>query len=340
MAHIQASYPDLGQYDTYPKLLAYNAQHWPDAIALREKEFGIWNEYSWRDYQNSVRLFTLGLLELGIQAGEVVAILGDNRPEWVQCEIAVHAAGAMSLGMYQDSLGDEVQYLLEYAQVRIVMCEDEEQADKILQVADRCPLIEHIIYHDPRGMRKYDDKRLISQKDLFQLGEALQRKEPVLYDNLVQATSGTRPCMLITTSGTTSRPKMVMFQSSSFLDHTAAYLRADPKHAGDNYVSVLPLPWIMEQVYALAQSLITRMTVNFVEESETMMADLREVGPNCCCSMSRPWGYRRYWPKKFSPLSQASINSKDLQCCWSSKTPITRCGWLAMVTSWKTVRWF
>ncbi|MFA5663073.1 long-chain fatty acid--CoA ligase [Castellaniella sp.] len=284
-----SAWPDLQQHDTYPKLLAHNARHWPDDIALREKEFGIWNEVTWRDYEQAVELFALGLLELGVQPGDIVGIVGDNRPEWVQCEIAVHAVGAMSLGIYQDSMGEEVQYLLDYGRVQVIMCEDEEQVDKILQIADDCPAIRHIIYHDPRGMRKYPDPRLISQHELFERAGAARQREPGRYRQLVESGPGERPSMLITTSGTTSRPKLVMFQSRSFLDHTAAYLRADPKYAGDNYVSVLPLPWIMEQVYALAQSLITRMTVNFVEESETMMQDLREIGPNFVLLAPRVW---------------------------------------------------
>src|SRR5690606_17629986 len=139
--------------------------------------------------------------------------VGDNRPEWVQCEIAVHAAGGLSLGIYQDSLGEEVQYLLDYGQVRIVMCEDEEQVDKILQIADACPALAHIIYHDPRGMRKYDDPRLISQKALFERAELLRGQDPQRYRTLVEAGRGEAPSMLITTSGTTSKPKLVMFQS-------------------------------------------------------------------------------------------------------------------------------
>ncbi|MDN5843143.1 MAG: AMP-binding protein [Alcaligenaceae bacterium] len=289
MTRTPTEYPDLGRFDTYPKLLSYNAQHWPDEVALREKEFGIWNEYTWKDYERAVELFTLGLIDMGIRPGEIVGIVGDNRPEWVQCEIAVHAAGGLSLGIYQDSLGEEVQYLIDYGQVRIVMCEDEEQVDKILQIADVCPTLEHIIYHDPRGLRKYDDPRLVSQQALFERAEFLRAQDPQRYRALVEAGQGKAPSMLITTSGTTSKPKLVMFDSHSFLDHTAAYLRADPKYAGDNYVSVLPLPWIMEQVYSVAQSLITRMTINFVEETETMMDDLREIGPNFVLLAPRVW---------------------------------------------------
>ncbi|HLQ85974.1 MAG TPA: long-chain fatty acid--CoA ligase [Salinisphaeraceae bacterium] len=281
--------PDITRHDTFPKLLAYNAQHWPEEIALREKEYGIWQEYSWRDYADAVESFALGMAALGLQRGDVVGIIGDNRPEWVQCEIASHAVGAMSLGIYQDSLVEEVAYLLNYAQVRILMCEDEEQADKALELADACASVEYVIYHDPRGMRKYADARLISQQALFDKAAALRRAQPERYQAMVDAGKGTDVAMLITTSGTTSKPKLSMTQAGPFLDHCLSYLRADPKYANDNYVSVLPLPWVMEQVYALAQALLTRMTVNFVEEPETMMADLREVGPSFVLLAPRVW---------------------------------------------------
>ncbi len=282
-------YPDITRHNTFPKLLAHNAHHWPDAVALREKEFGVWNEFTWRDYQQAVERFALGLRTLGVGQGDVVGIIGGNRPEWVHCEIAAHALRALSLGIYQDSLGDEVQYLINYAEVKVVMCEDEEQADKVLELVEHCPCIRHIIYHDPRGMRKYDDPRLISQEELLRRGEELGRQEPGLYERLVAEGRGDDVAMLITTSGTTAHPKLSAMRAQPFLDHCLAYLRADPKYPGDNYVSVLPLPWIMEQVYAVAQALLARVTVNFVEEPETQMSDLREIGPHFVLLAPRVW---------------------------------------------------
>jgi long-chain acyl-CoA synthetase len=289
MSGKQVQYPDISAYDTFPKLLAYNAERWPDEVAIREKEYGIWNEFTWRDYQDTVERFALGLRTLGVARAEVVGIIGGNRPEWVQCEVATHAVGALSLGIYQDSLNEEVQYLINYAEVRVVMCEDEEQVDKILEISEHCPCVRHIIYHDPRGMRKYDDPRLISQQELMQRGDELRREDPQLYRRLIAEGSGDDVAMLITTSGTTAHPKLSMMKSRPFLEHCAAYLRADPKYPDDNYVSVLPLPWIMEQVYAVAQSLISRITVNFVEDTETMMSDLREIGPNFVLLAPRVW---------------------------------------------------
>ncbi len=289
MAELQTQYPDIKQYDTFPKLLAYNAANWPGEVAMREKEFGIWNEFTWDDYNTMVRRMALGMREVGIGEGDVVAIIGDNRPEWVASEVAAHALGAMSLGMFQDSLNQEVVYLINYAQAKIVVAEDEEQVDKLLEISDECPCIKHIIYCDPRGMRKYDDPRLMDLRDLLAKGEALEQSQPALYQQLVDATQAEAVAILCTTSGTTSNPKMAMLQAGPFLDHCLAYLRADAKYPSDNYVSVLPLPWIMEQVYALSQSLLSRITVNFVEEPESMMSDLREIGPSFVLLAPRLW---------------------------------------------------
>lgn len=289
MSERQMAIPDLGAHDTFPKLLAYNAGHWPDETAMREKEYGIWNEYTWAECQRTVERMALGMHALGVGAEDVVGIIGGNRPEWIHGEVAAHALRAQSLGIYQDSLGEEVAYLVNCAEVRLILCEDEEQADKVLEISEQCPSVRHIVYHDPRGMRKYEDPRLISQQALMERGDALARERPGLYRELVAAGRGEDVAMLITTSGTTSKPKLSMMQAGPFLDHCAAYLRADPKFPDDNYVSVLPLPWIMEQVYAVAQSLISRITVNFVEDTESMMADLREIGPNFILLAPRVW---------------------------------------------------
>jgi len=284
-----ANYPDIKKYDTFPKLLAYNAQQWPDEVAMREKEFGIWNEFTWSDYQTTVKQMALGMYAMGIRRGDVVGIIGDNRPEWLHAEIAAHAIGAMSLGIYQDSMNQEVAYLINYADAKLIMAEDEEQVDKLLEITEECPCVKHIAYHDPRGMRKYEDDRLMSQEELIKMGVKLDQEQPDLYDKLVAEGKGEDVGVLCTTSGTTSHPKMAMLQSGHFLDHCSAYLRADPKYPSDDYVSMLPLPWIMEQVYAVAQSLISRITVNFVEGTETMMSDMREIGPTFVLLAPRIW---------------------------------------------------
>ncbi|MEZ5786808.1 MAG: long-chain fatty acid--CoA ligase [Xanthobacteraceae bacterium] len=275
--------------DTFPKMLRLNAREHPHETALREKDLGLWRSFTWGEYQERVRDFALGLVELGIGRGDVVALIGDNRPDWIAGEIAAHAVGAQSLGLYRDALEDEVAYLLNYGEAKLVFAEDEEQVDKLLGLGDRVPSLRHIVYADPRGMRKYDDPRLIALDTLVTRARERAEREPGLYDQLVDATEGEAVAVLCTTSGTTAHPKVAMLSAARMLRHAAYYLACDPKAAQDEYVSVLPLPWIMEQVYALAKALLSRMTVNFVEEPETMMHDFREIAPTFVLFAPRVW---------------------------------------------------
>ncbi|MBE3900273.1 long-chain fatty acid--CoA ligase [Vibrio parahaemolyticus] len=289
MAQQHNDWADITSLDTFPKVLQHNAKHWPEQVAMREKEFGIWREFTWQDYENRVKWMALALQDLGIGEQDVVGLLGDNRPEWVWGELAAHAIKGYSLGIYQDSMHEEVAYLINYAKAKVVIAEDEEQCDKLLELGDEIPSVEYIIYCDPRGMRKYDDPRLIDVEKIYQKGQQIDKSDPNKYPSMVDATKGSDLSILCTTSGTTSKPKLAQLHSGSFLDHCAAYLRADPRSPGDNYVSVLPLPWIMEQVYVVGQALISRQIVNFVEEQETMMSDLREIGPNFVLLAPRVW---------------------------------------------------
>src|SRR5580658_6009762 len=180
----------VAQADTYPKLLRLNAREHGLETAMREKDLGLWRVFTWTDYQARVRDFALGLVELGLGRRDVIGIIGDNRPDWVAAEIATHAVGAMSLGLYRDVLDEEAAYLLNYGEARLVFAEDEEQVDKLLTLADRAPHLKHIVYSDPRGMRKYDDPRLMEADKLAAMGRARAAREPGLYNRMVDATSG------------------------------------------------------------------------------------------------------------------------------------------------------
>jgi long-chain acyl-CoA synthetase len=275
--------------DTYPKILRLNAQEHGSEIALREKDLGLWRLFTWIDYQARVHDFALGMVELGLGRGDVIGIIGDNRPDWVAAEIATHAIGGLSLGLYRDVLDEEAAYLLNYGEAKLVFAEDEEQVDKLLTLADRVPHLKHIVYSDPRGMRKYDDPRLLEAGKLAAMGRERAAREPGLYDRLVDATRGDDCAILCTTSGTTSNPKLAMLAAGRVLRHCATYLSFDPKGPDDEYVSVLPLPWIMEQVYVFGKGLLCRMKINFVEESETMMSDFREIAPTFVLFAPRVW---------------------------------------------------
>jgi long-chain acyl-CoA synthetase len=279
----------VAQADTYPKLLRLNAKEHGNEIALREKDLGLWRLFTWNDYQARVQDFALGMAELGLGRGDVIGIIGDNRPDWVAAEVATHAIGGLSLGLYRDVLDDEAAHLLNYGEAKLVFAEDEEQVDKLLTLADRVPHLKHIVYSDPRGMRKYDDPRLMEASKLAALGRDRAAREPGLYDKLADQTRGDDVAILCTTSGTTSHPKLAMLAAGRVLSHCATYLAFDPKGPDDEYVSVLPLPWIMEQVYVLGKGLLCRMKINFVEEPDTMMSDFREIAPTFVLFAPRVW---------------------------------------------------
>ena len=275
--------------DTLPKLLARNAVLHPDEVALREKEFGVWRCYTWAEYQSRVKLRALGLAAVGVKRGEVLALIGDNRPDWVFGELAAHALGALSLGVYRDALDEEVAYLLNFARAGVVLVDDEEQADKLLGLGDRLQHVRRIVYTDPRGMKKYADPRLMPASELDRLGEQLGVQQPGFYEGLVQRSCGDDAAILCTTSGTTAHPKLATLSAGRLIRHCERYLAVDPKGPHDEYVSVLPLPWIMEQIYVLGEALISRMRVSFVEEPETTMADMREIGPTFVLFAPRVW---------------------------------------------------
>lgn len=275
--------------DTFPKLLAHNAQIHPHDIALREKDFGIWQAFTWAEYQDWVEKRALGLYQLGVRQGDVVALIGDNRPGWVVGEIAAHALGALSIGLYRDALEEEVAYLITHAGVKVIFAEDEEQIDKLLGIGDRIPTVEKIVYSDPRGMRKYSDPRLMPATDLDEAGARLRSEKPALYADLMDRGKGEDVAVLCATSGTTTHPKLAMLPAGRVIDHCRHYLEFDPKTSADEYVSVLQLPWIVEQVHALGKALVARIPVAFVEEPETTMADMREIGPTFVLLAPRVW---------------------------------------------------
>lgn len=272
-------YPDPSVHDTLPKLLRHNAETHPDEVALRQKDLGVWTEFTWAQYHGRVRNLALALHEAGLTRGDVFAIIGDNDVDWITAELAAQSVGAMTIGFYRDVLEDEIAYLTQYSQARMAYAEDQEQVDKFLNLGERANSIVKLIYSDDRGMRKFDDERLVSIKTLMARGADIHRAQPGLFDGLVDAGKGSDIAILCTTSGTTSNPKLAELPHGNFIRHVQLYLKHDEKDASDEYVSVLPMPWIMEQVYTLGFGLNSRMKVNFPESEATAMQDMREIGP-------------------------------------------------------------
>src|SRR5512147_2493923 len=180
----------LKTHDTFPKLLVRNAQTFGDRkVAMREKEFGIWQEFSWKEYHEHVQYFSLGLVSLGLSSGDKVAIIGDNRPEWVWADVSAQAAGAVPLGLYQDSTLKEVGYVIDHSDSSFVVAEDQEQVDKILDMKEQLPKVRYIVYSDPRGMRGYKEPFLLDFKEVENYGRERAQREPDLYAQNIAAGS-------------------------------------------------------------------------------------------------------------------------------------------------------
>jgi long-chain acyl-CoA synthetase len=279
----------LGGSDTFPKLLVRNARTMGSKVALREKEFGIWQSFTWAEYHDHVRDFTLGLVALGLKRGENLAIIGDNRPEWVWSEIAAQAAGGASVGIYQDSNLNEVAYVIDHCDATVVVAEDQEQVDKILDMMEKLPKVRHVVYTDPRGLRKYEHPALISFEAVEQKGRELAASKPALWEELVRAGHAGDLAIISYTSGTTGFPKGAMLSFENLLDMAMNLHEVDPKRPEDEFVSFLPLAWIGEQMMSLSTALAIGFTVNFPEEPETVTENIREIGPHVMFAPPRVW---------------------------------------------------
>ena len=275
--------------DTLPGLLAARAERRPHEVALREKEFGIWQETTWADYLGRVRSFALGLAELGVQRGDRIAIIGDNRPEWVIAELAAQSLGALPLGLYQDSISAELARMLAAAGAGVVVAEDQEQVDKVIEVRGQAPALEHVVYYDPRGMHAYDEPGLTAFEAVESRGRARHGRSPREFGERLAAVRTVDTALLCTTSGTTSVPKLAMLSHANLIAMAAQLTEVDPMGRGDEFVSFLPMAWIGEQMVGVASALLTGFTVSFPEETATVRSDMREIGPAFLMSPPRIW---------------------------------------------------
>jgi long-chain acyl-CoA synthetase len=270
----------LTQY-TIPQLLRWRMLKSPDKVALREKEFGYWRSYTWRDYYEKVRDAALGLAQIGLSAGDKLALIGDNIPEMLFVAIGAQSLGAISAGIYQTSLPDEIAGILEYLEVSVVFCDDQEQVDKLVEVRDRIPGVRRVIYEDPRGMRSYhSDDWFLDLEDLYRLGEPDADGTEARFEALVDQGAPDDVCHLCLTSGTTGLPKGSMMTHRNYINMGVQITKVDPLEANDEYVSFLPFAWIGEQMNSFGVAMATGISINFPEAVETAMEDLKEIGPH------------------------------------------------------------
>jgi long-chain acyl-CoA synthetase len=278
----------VSDMDTFPKLLMDNAQKFGDRTALREKDLGIWRTYTWKEYLENVKSFSLGLISLGLEQGDKVAIIGDNSPEWVFAELAAQSALAIPTGLYQDSLAEEIRDLLDYLDARFVVAEDQEQVDKLLKIKDDVG-IEKIIYWDYKGMYKYDDPILIRFDKVQKLGKEVENRYPDLFEENVQSTSKEDIACILTTSGTTAKPKGAMLSYENMISMAENLCKVDPIDSSFELISALPLAWAGEQMMTISVALLKAVVVNFPESAETVREDMREIGPHVLFSPPRIW---------------------------------------------------
>ncbi len=270
---------DGGREDTFPKLLLRNARIYADRPAMREKDLGIWQVWTWRDVLAEVRGFALGLAELGLKRGDKVAIVGDNRPRlyWTMC--AAQSLGAIPVPVYQDAVADEMGFVLAHAEVSFAVVENQEQVDKLLEIAETYKGISHIVYDEPRGLKNYRIDGLMSFDEVHNLGtERLKREgEDWWLGEVAKGASGDTAIMLYT-SGTTGRPKGVVLTMGAVVWAAEAGNRFDKLDETENVIAYLPMAWVGDHVLSYAQSFAAGYCINCPENRETIIDDRREIG--------------------------------------------------------------
>jgi long-chain acyl-CoA synthetase len=266
---------------TIPQLLRWRVNETGNKVALREKDFGYWKNYTWNDFYDRVRKVALGLDKLGIKKDDKLALIGDNIPEILFMAIGAQSIGAISAGIYQTSLPDEIAELINYMDVKVVFCDDQEQVDKLVEVRDRIPNVTKVIYEDPRGMRDYrsDDWYLLIE-DLYEIGTAADAENPEKFDTMVDQGQPDDVCHFCLTSGTTGLSKASMMTHKNYVNMGIQITKVDELKDTDEYLSFLPFAWIGEQMNSFGVAMATGITINFPESVETSMSDLKEIGPH------------------------------------------------------------
>ena len=263
--------------DTFPKLLAELAQTRGNRPAYREKEYGIWQTYDWAHVAAQVRLLAAGLADLGFRRGDRLIVVGDNRPSlyWSMC--AAQSLGGVPVPVYQDSVADELAYVVEHAGARYALAENQEQVDKLLEIQKKVPSLHTILYNDPRGMRHYEG--LLSYAEVQARGEKRLAAAPDTVSAEVAQGKGSDDAIMLYTSGTTGRPKGAVLSYDNLVWAAEAGAAFDGLRAGDELLSYLPMAWVGDHIFSYAQGYVVGLVVNCPESASTVMTDLREIGP-------------------------------------------------------------
>ncbi len=265
--------------DTFPAQLLHHAGVRGERTAIREKDLGIWQSWTWSQVADEVRALACGLAAQGFRRGMNLAIIGDNRPRLYWSFAAVQSLGGVPVPLYQDSVAQEMLYVLDNAEIEYAIVEDQEQVDKLLEILPQYPKLKHIYYDEPRGLRNYTQPQLMPYDRLRELGIEHHRQNPDFFMNSVNQVRPEDVCVILYTSGTTSKPKGVCLTHAAFIAAARGDVAFDGFTPDDEVLSYLPMAWVGDHLFSYAQMLVAGFTVNCPESSETVMTDLREIGP-------------------------------------------------------------
>ncbi len=278
------------EYDTFPKLFLRNVQRYGNKkIAYREKDYGIWISRTWQDLFESVESLALGLKELGIERGDTVGFIGDNRPEYIWGLIAVQVLGGKTVGIFEDALPTEVEYVLENADAKMAIVEDQEQVDKLLNIKDRLPKLRKIIVDDWKGLRNYNNPFLIRMTEVQDLGRQNKKKFLDFFEEEISKGRGDDVALLAYTSGTTGKPRGAMLTYKNLLDMAAGWEKVVSMGENDKTPTYLPLAWIVEVLISVCGFLRNGFIINFPESVQSVQENIREIGPTIILCAPRIW---------------------------------------------------
>lgn len=279
MAQNQATQAPSTAPGTFPALVLHHAQVRGTRPALREKDLGIWQTITWAELASQVRELANGLASLGVQAGQHVAIVGENRPRLYLSMMAAQMLGAIPVPLYQDAVAQEMLYVLQDAEVRVAVVEDQEQVDKMLEVGAQCPALTYVVYDDPRGLRNYEQDHLLAFERVQELGREYAAQHPDHVDKAMAAIQPDDTAAMFYTSGTTGKPKGVVLSHHALIDRALAIQEFERLTDREDVLAYLPPAWIGQNMFSYTQFLVTGFTVNHPESPETVAIDMHDIGP-------------------------------------------------------------
>ena len=279
----------MADLNTLPQLLLRNAREFPRRTAIREKDRGIWQAWTWAQYGDHVRDLALGLAELGFKRGDRLSVVGDNRPRLYAAQVAAQCLGGVSVPVYQDAIAKELAYVWNHADVSIIVAEDQEQVDKVLMLRDQLPSLRWVIYEDSRGMLGYRQEWLKAFADVEALGRERAKKDPSFFEAEIAKGRPDDLAFVCYTSGTTGNPKGAMLTHANGIETARTAVASEDFRPDDDYLAYLPMAWVGDAFYTLVMSLYIGFACNCPESPETVQRDLRELGPTLILAPPRIW---------------------------------------------------